>query len=167
MDTLEKMIEQMEQYITRNHLRKTPERKIVLEEVYNRTKPFDADTIYKELAKKRTHISRATVFSNIDLLFRCGILVRLPQTGRSVYILWSLCRKNCIVICRECGKVNLYRQTKIISLLQSVRPPRSKDMQTLMMSYVVCSVCSREKKRVTQTNESKYIREKSVVRSKE
>ncbi len=97
--------------IFRSHMkehgqRQTPERFMVLEEIYQADGHFDADEIYFNMKKGGTRISRATVYNTLDLLIECG-LVQRQQFGKNLYYYERAYayQQHDHIICKECGAV--------------------------------------------------------------
>jgi Fur family ferric uptake transcriptional regulator len=97
--------------IFRSHMkehgqRQTPERFMVLEEIYKADGHFDADEIYFKMKKGGTQISRATVYNTLDLLIECG-LVQRQQFGKNLYYYERAYayQQHDHIICKECGAV--------------------------------------------------------------
>ena len=122
----------MREYLEAHDLKETYTRNIVLEYVYQLDKPFDADSVYKRLREAEgKQISRSTVYSAIDLLCRCGILIHLTRNLGANYILAWRCRGYALVLCSECGKLNQY-----------VKPPRFSPTQAVMVVFGECKECT-------------------------
>lgn len=62
------------QHLEKKNLRKTPERFVILREVYKFNQHFTADYIYEYLQKKNYRISRATIYNTMDLLIELKIV---------------------------------------------------------------------------------------------
>src|SRR5690606_40882246 len=60
-------------FLKERNQRHTPERFLVLEEVYAAGEHLDADELYLRLKRKGTRISRATVYNTLELLLECDI----------------------------------------------------------------------------------------------
>lgn len=131
------------EYLEAHDLKETYTRNIVLEYVYQLEKPFDADSVYKRLREAEgKQISRSTVYSAIDLLCRCGILIHLTRNLGANYILAWRCKGYALVLCSECGKLNLFRQENLSKQMQYVKPPRFSPTQAVMVVFGECKDCT-------------------------
>src|SRR5690554_7409227 len=81
-DTIQLVKEMFRSYLKERNQRQTPERFMVLEEIYRADGHFDADDIFFRMKDAGTRVSRATVYNTLDLLVECG-LVQRQQFGRS------------------------------------------------------------------------------------
>ncbi len=93
-------------YLKENKHRQTPERLMVLEEIYRADGHFDADDMYFRMKNIGYRVSRATVYNTLDLLMECG-LVQRHQFGKnqSIYERAYAYRQHDHLICSKCGKV--------------------------------------------------------------
>ncbi len=93
-------------YLKANKHRQTPERFMVLEEIYRADGHFDADDMYFRMKNIGYRVSRATVYNTLDLLLECG-LVQRHQFGKnqSIYERAYGYRQHDHMICNNCGKV--------------------------------------------------------------
>jgi Fur family ferric uptake transcriptional regulator len=93
-------------YLETHGLRKTPERFVILEEIYARHDHFDAEALYEEIKRKDFNISRATVYNTLDLLHSCD-LVKKHQFGKNLaqYEKSYGYKQHDHIICVDCKKV--------------------------------------------------------------
>ncbi len=93
-------------HLEQHALRKTPERYVILEEIYKRNDHFDADTLYIHMTNQNYRVSRATVYHTLELLVSCD-LVKKHQFGKNLaqYEKSYGFKQHDHLICVDCGKV--------------------------------------------------------------
>lgn len=93
-------------FLKQRNQRQTPERYVILDEVYASNDHFDADELYFRLKQKGNHISRATVYNTLELLLECN-LVKRHQFGsnQAKYERSYGYRQHDHLICLDCGEV--------------------------------------------------------------
>ncbi|HEX6981893.1 MAG TPA: transcriptional repressor, partial [Balneolaceae bacterium] len=93
-------------YLKEHNQRQTPERFMVLGEIYRADGHFDADDIFFNMKNAGTRVSRATVYNTLDLLVECG-LVQRQQFGENQYYYERAYayQQHDHMICKECGTV--------------------------------------------------------------
>lgn len=93
-------------YLEKHKQRRTQERFIILDEIYQRTDHFDAETLFIDLKKKNHNVSRATVYNTLDLLVACD-LIKKHQFGnqQTQYEKAYHYRQHDHLICADCNKV--------------------------------------------------------------
>jgi len=105
-DTIALVKEIFRSYLKERNQRQTPERFMVLEEIYRLDGHFDADDMYLRMKDAGTRVSRATVYNTLDLLVECG-LVQRQQFGKNQYHYERsyAYQQHDHIICKECGTV--------------------------------------------------------------
>jgi Fur family ferric uptake transcriptional regulator len=61
-------------YIRQRGLRWTPERKLILQEIFQIHEHFDVDGLYLQLKQKGTKVSKASIYRAIPLFIDCGLI---------------------------------------------------------------------------------------------
>ena len=85
--------------------RNTIQRSLVLEAVNKLRCHATADEIYKEIIKAHPHISRATVYRNLNLLCETGRLLKVSIPGGSDRFDHTL-QNHAHAVCTVCGTVS-------------------------------------------------------------
>ena len=67
-------IELFRDYIRRKGLRFTPEREIIVREIFEIHDHFDVDELYLRLRNKGKKLSKASIYRTIPLLIDCGLI---------------------------------------------------------------------------------------------
>lgn len=98
------VVEKFTSFLTANKLRKTPERFEILRAAINCTGHFDVDCLYNELEQRGYHVSRATIYSTLELLCRSGVIRKLLfDTHQARYEMAELIHSH--LVCTQCGEI--------------------------------------------------------------
>lgn len=141
-DLLKQAEESFISFLKARRMRKTPERLAILAEVCSMGAHFDVEDVYSTLDEKGYHVSRATVYSTIELLCQCGIVRRLLFNMHQSY--YELTGRNHIhLVCTECGVVREADAQDSV-----VQPSRKLGGFTVAYSsttlFGLCSKCARK-----------------------
>jgi Fur family ferric uptake transcriptional regulator len=93
-------------FLTSRGLKSTPERNVILQEVFQRHDHFEAEELHASIKKKGKKTSRATVYRTLDLLVQCGLLEAVDFGGNSHHYEHVLGhQRHDHLICERCGKI--------------------------------------------------------------
>jgi Fur family ferric uptake transcriptional regulator len=118
---LEQVTDIFRAFLKQRSLRHTPERFMVLDEIYDSGDHVDADELYLRLKQKGNRVSRATVYNTLDLLLECDLVVR-HQFGKNqakyerAYSYWQ----HDHLICLDCNQVMEFCDPRLQSIQEMV-----------------------------------------------
>ncbi len=104
-----------------HHFRITPERMFVFDEICSMQTHFDVEDILFQLRKKRSSVSRATVYRTVELLEKYGLIRRVKLTdARSYYELTLGRHHHEHMICTQCGNIIEFESKGIESIQEDI-----------------------------------------------
>ncbi len=99
-------IERFREYIKEKGLRNTPEREMIIREIFSIHDHFDADELFLRLRNKNKIVSRASVYRTIPLLIESGLVKEVYfENGHLHYEHIYGHKHHCHLRCICCGKV--------------------------------------------------------------
>lgn len=136
--------EKFKQHLQKKGLKFTPQRKIVLREVFSTHQHFRAEDIFLGLSRKGTGVSRASVYRTIDLLVKTGLLRHIISGERHRHYEHIFGHDHHDhLFCLRCGKIIEFKREKIEKLQDKVCQGynfKSIDHRLQILGY--CSECS-------------------------
>lgn len=143
-------VETFNRFLAAKHLRRTPERYAVLDVVLKINKHFYIETICEEMAACDFQVSRATVYSTVDLLTEAGILRRhrfgnQPAQYEKVVEGGNTTHQH--LVCTRCGKIKEIKDVGILKLLTQKRYQSFTPEYFQFYVYGICSQCNKKIKR--------------------
>ena len=98
--------EQFEEYLSSRGLKWTPERKVILHEVFSTHEHFEADDLLLRLKKKNIRISRATIYRTLELLVNSRLVKKVSFGESHTHYEHTFGHKHHDhLICLRCGNV--------------------------------------------------------------
>jgi len=102
----DKNLQKFKDVLRSEHLKVTPQRLAVFEEVCSTDDHRDADDIYLSLKQREKAVSRATVYRTVDLLLKYNFVSRIDiEDGKWRYEHWLDCTRHDHLICVRCGNI--------------------------------------------------------------
>ena len=139
------------EYLKNKNLRNTPERDVILEEVYAKDGHFDVDELFIRLRKNypKKRISKASIYRNIPLFIKAGLVRESVTDGsRTLYehVLGHAHHDH--MNCVECGKITEFYDEKIDNIQEKLC--KKNEFEILWHAHVIygiCKKCSKGKKK--------------------
>ena len=119
---LQKVEKLFSDYLEQNQLKYTPERKVILREVFSLHNHFEADELYFSLRQKRSQrISRATVYRTLPLLEASGLIRKVVFIDKHTHyeIAYGHMHHEHL-ICINCGNVIEFYKKALEDALEEV-----------------------------------------------
>ena len=113
------IVERFEQYLKRNRLKLTPQRRRILDRAYATHEHFSAEQLYEWLRDepRQARVSRATVYRTLDVLEKGGFVEGL-DTGRGELVYEHVLghEHHDHMICESCGRIEEFHDERIEQL---------------------------------------------------
>jgi len=134
-------------YLKKNRLKYTQERKIILGEIFVIHGHFEVDELYLKLRQKDDQrISRATVYRTLPLLEECGLIRRVVFIDKHTHYEHVYGRRHHEhLICLNCGKIIEFYRKSLENTLEEVAKEngfRSVDHKLEITGY--CKDCQED-----------------------
>lgn len=134
--------EKFRQYLTNRQLRKTPERFALLDKAITLPGHFGADLLYESMEASGYHVSRATIYSTLELLVDCGLLNRHLFESRKTCYEVAL-GSHFHLVCNVCGKIREIEEEQL-SHIQHMDLDGFNPTYCSTMVYGICKDCAKK-----------------------
>lgn len=146
---MEKEVQLLRKHLTKNHLKLTQQREMILEE-FLKADHITAEELYQDIArkKKENHLGLATIYRTLNLFCEVGI-AQQRRFGDSRTFFDNVSRKNHHdhLICTQCGRITEFESPPIERLQEKVaREKRFKITSHRLELYGICSACGNSRK---------------------
>ncbi len=138
-------IERFEEYLVSRGLRKTEQRRFLVEQVFSRHEHFDADQLIDQLPRKgqTNYVSRPTVYRTLKEFVDAGLLRRFELEGRSVYEHDYGYPEHDHFYCLKCRKLSEFQSERLSELRDEIaRNHRFRVRSHRFIIQGVCHTCS-------------------------
>jgi Fur family ferric uptake transcriptional regulator len=136
-------------FLTSRDLKFTPERYIILKEVFQRHDHFEAEDLLSSIKKKGRRASRATIYRTLELLVQCGLLEVVDLGGNSHHYEHVLGHQHHDhLVCEKCGRIIEFTHRQLEKLKEKVCHEMDFDgrFHTLKI-FGICGRCRQNTKR--------------------
>lgn len=133
-------VERFTSFLISKRLRKTPERFEILRVALECKGHFDVDRLYTELDSRGYHVSRATIYSTLELLCSSGVVRKLLfDTHQAKYEMAELTHSH--LVCTECGEIREINLEEIDKRLANMSFKGFSPAYVSTCIYGVCEKC--------------------------
>ncbi|MBR4589333.1 MAG: transcriptional repressor [Bacteroidaceae bacterium] len=147
--------EALTQYMLEKRCRKTPERYALLEAAYTIGEQFTVDTLQK-FVEKKLPLSRVTVYNNLELFVKAGLVVKHPTPGLVKYEICYAKKTHHKLLCTVCGSTTEFFDDAISDFLMQKRFKKFHSTNCSVTIFGICSRCqakiNRERKKLNKQN---------------
>ncbi|MBQ9362057.1 MAG: transcriptional repressor [Bacteroidaceae bacterium] len=130
----------LDEYIEGQGKRKTFERYTVMDIVLDMEGHHSADEICTMMPPK-SPVSRATVYSTLNLLDEVGLVFSHQVQGKTLYEAAFGIQPHHHYICKGCGRIWDFVNKNVEEAATTCRTPRFKKMRCSVYIYGICNVC--------------------------
>lgn len=144
-------LERFEEYLLNRKLRKTEQRRFLVEQVFSRHEHFDADQLIDQLPRKgaANYVSRPTVYRTLKELVDAGLLRSFELNGRSVYEHDYGYPQHDHLYCVKCHKLIEFQSEPLVHLRDEVaKEHRFQVRSHRLIIQGVCYDCGRQATRL-------------------
>lgn len=134
-------------YLRSQGLRATPEREIIIDEIFHKRGHFDVDELFVRIRKRypKKRIAKASIYRNISHLIASGLICESMVVGGSARYEWALGGEHHDhLVCVKCGAVIEFHDERIEKLQKKICEQfKVKMMWHKLEIGVVCGKCKR------------------------
>lgn len=119
-----------ENFLKAKGLKLTKPRQIILEEVFEIHKHFDADLLYDIIKAKHSGVSLTTIYRTIPLLIEAGLVKKtLRKDAKEFYEHIYGHPKHIHLICTNCGKIIEDEAEQLLDYISKVTAKHNFDLE--------------------------------------
>lgn len=143
--------EKFREYLATRNQRLTPEREIIVDEVFSNHEHFDADQLVARLSQRglKKRVSRSTIYRALQSMDEAGLLRKVARPNGSE--IWEHdygYPQHDHLICRKCGEMVEFVNEDIKKLLETIADQHGFFMEGHRLEVVgVCQKCRRAPER--------------------
>ncbi len=152
------IIKKFNEFLEAGQYRKTPERLTILNMALSFGQTFTIEQLKQKLEFEAIHVSRATIYNNIELLTQANILRKIFIDGTQVHYEKVSTSIHTHLICSECGKVKVIKDNAIAAIMHAKKYNAFTTSHYSLCVYGTCNACARKLKkqnRKLKTKQSK------------
>ncbi|MEO8272098.1 MAG: Fur family transcriptional regulator [Aureliella sp.] len=138
-------LERFEEYLLSRGLRKTEQRRFLVEQVFSQHEHFDADQLIDRLPRKgaESYVSRPTVYRTLKEFVDAGLLRSFELNGRSVYEHDYGYPEHDHFYCVKCHELTEFQSESLVQLRDEIaRSHRFRVRSHRLIIQGVCHDCS-------------------------
>ncbi len=141
-------IERFEEDLSSRGLRKTEQRRFLVEQIFSHHEHFDADQLIDQLPRKgeENYVSRPTVYRTLKEFVDAGLLRRFELNGRSVYEHDYGYPEHDHFYCIRCHELLEFQSDELVQIRDKIaRAHRFRVRSHRLIVQGICNACSSKK----------------------
>ena len=131
----------LDDYLAKTNGRRTPERHAILDACYESKSLFSLQELGERLEKNSFHVSRATLYNNINFFVSLRLVMKHNIAGKVKYEPTHINSGHCRQICTMCGKVADINSQAISKSIMQLKLKRFRQDNFALFVYGICSSC--------------------------
>lgn len=145
---------QFERFLRERGKRVTQERSEIVAKAISLKGHFDVDELHRLLENESFHVSLATVYNTVDLMYESGILRKHVFDGQQAR--FEVAGNNHLhLVCLQCGRIQEADDDSLLPIRERVSFPSFTVNYYTATFYGLCSSCSGKNKRTKRAIDSK------------
>ena len=141
-ESLRQARQKLSDYVRINSMRNTPERMALLDAIYSAEAPFSAEALSSQMSqKRRMRISRATVYNNLILFEKAGLVRKVFLNDQVLFERTDKSRGVIRLMCGGCGKVTEMNDDRVRHQIEEMKTRRFNMTGWALNVYGLCSKC--------------------------
>jgi len=121
-DVIMDEIRKFRAFIRDKGLRNTPEREMIIQEIFSIHNHFDVDELFLRLRNKKKIVSRASIYRTIPLLIESGLIQEVYfEDGHLHYEHIYGHKQHCHLRCICCGRIVEFPEDEVVEIGNRIR----------------------------------------------
>jgi Fur family ferric uptake transcriptional regulator len=147
-------IQKFREYIKEKGLRNTPEREMIIDEIFSIHDHFDVDELFLRLRNKKKRISKASLYRTIPLLIDSGLIKEVYfENGHLHYEQIYGHKHHCHLRCVSCGRIIEFADDEIGTIQSRIGKQYDFTVTTHRFELLgYCSLCAQAQESGTFRN---------------
>jgi len=139
-------VEIFREFIRKKGLRYTPEREIILREIFRIHDHFDVDELYLRLRNQGHRISKASIYRTLPLLIECGLVQEVyHEDGHMHYEHIYGHEPHAHFRCLSCRRVEEFRDRRLEEVAEEFRKKHGAEIKMVRYELLgYCAACRKE-----------------------
>lgn len=135
-------ISRLNTYLAQHHLRRTPEREMILSVVMAHNRSFTPAAINGYLLQQGLNLSKATVYNTLSLFEHAGITRRLLSDRKEIiYETIGGSARHILLVCKNCGRQKEVHNSELARTINLHRFPAFSSDGFELLVHGLCSKC--------------------------
>lgn len=134
-------LEIFREFLKKKGMRYTPEREIIIKEIFAIHDHFDVDSLYISMRKKDARVSKASIYRLMPLLIEAGLVEEVFFDGGQMYYEHIYGHDHhCHLRCVKCKKIQEFSDSRIREIEQTLA--QKFDYRIIRHKLEVMGLCS-------------------------